>query len=508
MSAREDGFTLSRRSAEHGFTLIEMLVALAIFSLAALALLRLEGATVSTTARLREQVVAQIVARNIAVEALTDPAPPAFGTTGGEVTNGGRSWRWSRARRPLARAPDPADRDQGRQRPRARRRGSDLVQAGADVSGPSPLRHPGLDPGSMNTASEASRPAVFMDPDFRQDDGRGQDDVRGNGFTLVELLVSLLIFAMLSAAGVTLLRFSVSAQDVAEARLGRLGQLRKTGALLAGDLAQAVPRLSRDEAGAQRPAFAGASGEGDGAALTFVRLGVENGGDEPRSSLRKIEYRLAEGSLQRRSWAYVDGAAPSAETQLLDGVRRIRLRYRDSKGEWRGPLGSDPRGRASARGRIGDGRRRGGHGPPALPDRSGSVSARLPARERGAALLAVLLLVAVMGAIAASAFRDVAPLDRAREQRRLARTRPALCGRDRDPADPQGRRSPAVTRRGSRHWRATGTGWSAGSSFPARARPKARSSDGGNCFNLNSLGQGEDPADLTPRPAGIAQFAA
>ncbi len=152
---------------------------------------------------------------------------------------------------------------------------------------------------------------------------------------MVELLVSLLIFAMLSAAGVTLLRFSVSAQDLAEARLGRLGQLRKTGALLAGDLAQAAPRLSRDEAGAQRPAFAGASGEGEGPALTFVRLGVENGGEEPRSSLRKIEYRLAGGSLQRRSWAYVDGAAPSAETPLLDGVRRIRLRYRDSKGEWR-----------------------------------------------------------------------------------------------------------------------------------------------------------------------------
>ena len=40
-----------------------------------------------------------------------------------------------------------------------------------------------------------------------------------NGFTLVEMLVSLLIFAMLAAAGVTLLSFSVRAQDVAETRL-------------------------------------------------------------------------------------------------------------------------------------------------------------------------------------------------------------------------------------------------------------------------------------------------
>jgi general secretion pathway protein J len=156
-----------------------------------------------------------------------------------------------------------------------------------------------------------------------------------NGFTLVELLVSLLIFAMLSAAGVTLLRFSVGAQQAAEARLGRVAQLRRTGALLAGDLALAAPRLSRDEAGTQRPAFVGGTGEGEGAALAFVRLGVENEGDRPRSSLRKIEYRLVDSRLQRRSWTFVDGAAPSAETVLLDNVRRIRLRYRDEKGEWR-----------------------------------------------------------------------------------------------------------------------------------------------------------------------------
>ena len=85
-----------RSSAEHGFTLIEMLVALAIFSLAALALLRLEGATVSNTARLQDQAIAEIVARNIAVETATDPAAPALGEESGEVVNAGRTWRWRR----------------------------------------------------------------------------------------------------------------------------------------------------------------------------------------------------------------------------------------------------------------------------------------------------------------------------------------------------------------------------------------------------------------------------
>ena len=44
------GFEPEMRSAEHGFTLLEMLVALAVFSLAALALVRLQGVTLRTAA--------------------------------------------------------------------------------------------------------------------------------------------------------------------------------------------------------------------------------------------------------------------------------------------------------------------------------------------------------------------------------------------------------------------------------------------------------------------------
>ena len=91
------------RRSEQGFTLIEMLVALAIFSLAALALLRLGGATAANSARLNDQAVAMIVARNLAVEVLTDPQPPAFGASAGAVANAGRRWRWTRS---VARSPE------------------------------------------------------------------------------------------------------------------------------------------------------------------------------------------------------------------------------------------------------------------------------------------------------------------------------------------------------------------------------------------------------------------
>jgi general secretion pathway protein I len=79
-----------------GFTLLEMVVALAIFALAGMALLRLEGATLTQSAQLADRAMGQTVARNLAVEILSDPALPAFGTANGEAVNAGRRWRWQR----------------------------------------------------------------------------------------------------------------------------------------------------------------------------------------------------------------------------------------------------------------------------------------------------------------------------------------------------------------------------------------------------------------------------
>jgi general secretion pathway protein I len=88
---------------ENGFTLIEMLVALAIFSLAALALLRLGGATAANSARIQDQNLARIVADNLAAELMTDPAAPPFGSLTGVAVNGGRRWSWTRT---VARSPE------------------------------------------------------------------------------------------------------------------------------------------------------------------------------------------------------------------------------------------------------------------------------------------------------------------------------------------------------------------------------------------------------------------
>ncbi|GHC92660.1 type II secretion system minor pseudopilin GspI [Novosphingobium pokkalii] len=86
----------SRRSVEAGFTLLEVLVALAIFALAALALLRLQATSLASSGALDRRLVRAVEADNRAVEWRTDPAPPVAGVAGGVVVNGGRRLAWQR----------------------------------------------------------------------------------------------------------------------------------------------------------------------------------------------------------------------------------------------------------------------------------------------------------------------------------------------------------------------------------------------------------------------------
>jgi len=147
------------------------------------------------------------------------------------------------------------------------------------------------------------------------------------GFTLVEMLIALTIFGMLTAAGVALLTLIVRTQATSERLLGEVGELRRAGALLTADLGQAAPRLSRDGDGHVRPAFIGGNGNG----VLLLAL-VRGGTDE--DAAQRIEYRLQGDRLERLAFAHPDGASAAVSTVLLSGVRQIRLRYRDRDGGW------------------------------------------------------------------------------------------------------------------------------------------------------------------------------
>lgn len=130
---------------------------------------------------------------------------------------------------------------------------------------------------------------------------------------------------------------------------------------------------------------------------------------------------------------------------------------------------------------------------------------RVPDRERGAALLAVLLLVAVMGAIAAAAFDKLrlstalavngAALDQARAYAVGLESLLALRVDDLAGADPD-----VTPLDGDWH------GAKRPIPLPGGGRAEAALSDGGNCFNLNSLVEGNANEGYVARPAAAHQF--
>jgi len=69
-----------------------MLVALSVFAIAALALMRLDGFALATAADLDARAMANLVVRNEAALAATDSGPIVRGTTQANVTNGGRTF--------------------------------------------------------------------------------------------------------------------------------------------------------------------------------------------------------------------------------------------------------------------------------------------------------------------------------------------------------------------------------------------------------------------------------
>lgn len=83
------------RAIKGGFTLIECLVALAVFGLAAMALLNLSGESTRSAARVETRTLGGIVADNVAAEAMIARDLPS-GSTAGQASLGGREWRWVR----------------------------------------------------------------------------------------------------------------------------------------------------------------------------------------------------------------------------------------------------------------------------------------------------------------------------------------------------------------------------------------------------------------------------
>lgn len=155
-----------------------------------------------------------------------------------------------------------------------------------------------------------------------------------SGFTLLELLVALAIFALLAAMGYGGLSNVLKARQITSQHAERLTQLQMTFLWLGRDIEQAADRSIRDEYGDSKAAMLGV--EAGRYQLELTRNGWRNPAGRARSSLQRVAYGVREGELIRVYWNVLDRAQDSQplESVLLDGVEKLELRFMNDKNQW------------------------------------------------------------------------------------------------------------------------------------------------------------------------------
>ena len=127
---------------------------------------------------------------------------------------------------------------------------------------------------------------------------------RIGGFTLLELLVAVAVFAILSAMAYGGLRNVIDNSRQTESAMQRLQQVQLAMLNLSRDFTQLSLRSIRDEYGNSTNYLL--SGQGSDIIIEFTRGGRRNPAELLRSHLQRVAYKLEENTLSRLHWPHLD----------------------------------------------------------------------------------------------------------------------------------------------------------------------------------------------------------
>ena len=161
------------------------------------------------------------------------------------------------------------------------------------------------------------------------------------GFTLLELLIAIAIFALLALATYRMFDSVMQTDQATRVQEQRMRELVRAMGALERDLTQAVERPVRDELGDNRGAFL-SEGEND-QIVELTRGGWRNPLGQARSRLQRVRWSLSGETLERRYWLVLDRAQDSKPRvqQVLDGVTALSWRFLDKEHNWQGHWPTD-----------------------------------------------------------------------------------------------------------------------------------------------------------------------
>jgi len=163
------------------------------------------------------------------------------------------------------------------------------------------------------------------------------------GFTLLEMLLALMVFAMLGVATYTVLNNTIKGHDTLKHQNEQLTELQRTFSIIERDFYQLAQRFARINGEEPSKDLFHASEylfDSEGLGFAFVRDGWTNPAMVlPRSEMQPVAYRLIDGTLQRLYFNFVDpdmGAEPRVQP-LMREIEAMELAY-FVKDEWQADL--------------------------------------------------------------------------------------------------------------------------------------------------------------------------
>ena len=172
--------------------------------------------------------------------------------------------------------------------------------------------------------------------------------MKARGFTLVELLVAIFIFAIVSAIAMGGYNQLVKQSDIVDKGAARTRAIQSTMQRFNLDFTALEPRPVRQPLGdGLVPALRADEKGGGDEIVEFTHSGWSNPAGVPRSTLQRVAYRLEENKLIREYWLSLDRTMSSEPESavMLEGVKDVRMRFMDANRTWHDqwpPLGYSP----------------------------------------------------------------------------------------------------------------------------------------------------------------------
>lgn len=144
-----------------------------------------------------------------------------------------------------------------------------------------------------------------------------------NGFTLIEIMLALFIFAILAMIAATGLFAVIKSRDITTKHVNRLLALQIANVIIQRDILQAIDRPITDKNGQPLPAFILKNNY-----MEFTRAGFTNPfGTYRRSNLQRVAYVYQGNDLIRETWLHLDRAPTAKPTKkvLLKNILKYKV---------------------------------------------------------------------------------------------------------------------------------------------------------------------------------------